>query len=1716
MPSVLLSRPPSRRAKARRLIVRNELSVLQIQKDEAARHLIKGGLCQAEAEAHVHILEAFNSRSHVVWWAVAICLQEMLGAYPWLAESPHGSAFGRPTTFGPSFSSISREVYLRVRWSPDPEANDATLVRAMGMKPEDLWNEPGVTQNDAMLLSLLRSGGCSGHLALRDVAMLATMAASDSRDLRNGAGSLFLELARIAASSKMTHLAVTSSLTFENPETVVSRWRSILDKHASLPVQVRETLLIAAGLVQTTWGHADEASPESPESCVSMTAMTQGNRACRSREATTAHVPSLFPSSDVPSEPDAEGSQRIPSDPTRGKKSKKSAKRHNKEMGFGKLAGKRLRTEELPGGGQLLRVIHSSPEPIEKGEPRQPEDHQQVDMMLAPASVVTAKIEFARPVVGRRLAFEYYRNQRGWLADSSKWNVLTMEETRRTLQHVTHEARVAMKSIDEGKRVLKATNRLRACLELILMALGSLSIKSVIEVQLATREEALRSKDVVSITPEGELIRRIPSVMGRYQPKPADAPFLQNVQDMMVIKLPDECLLVLLAWISARGLNGFQVATKLFPPREGNTKVLTRLCDTLGNRAGVHRLSARKIRDVLPLEMYRCTGDLTVAQFIAGSELHLSPVGGSYYTARLPDLQSLYDRYVARLGLTPAGPSDGSKDSDLVGSMLCIKDHVVRQLTSILGRGLNRSTSMIRPSAAMDSNSPKKIIDCHNRMVRYVGAMLEAALATRSAGTVGAITMQDMCLSSGIIVIAEKVTDEAHAVRRLVLSPLVVAQIRAFRAHLHTLASLDYLPKAVRDYAALALSGDGPLVAFATLTRGVLTYQRKSIRHLFPGHLFPGNAFRHRAATKLREQGVRGSFVAAFLGHIEIGQTFGIDSPTCPRDYDALLGGAVDRYLEADGWHLVRGLGQDAVADPPPGRLSRALENLELDVTRREKNREPDRSPAWYSRKKREAAAITAEVALLLEKSVPDFPVILGKPHIDGVSVETLRAKLAVNNPHDHDRLEWCFDELHRLMLAGERSEHWVCEDRRRIFRMFLEPSPVAAGMLAEHSKVLHLRRWYRDVIPKHVADSGDTNALLCAFLLGMILFDYVTDENELLAIVHGVAQARPSKKFGDALFIPLDFKDEVAPQVTQFTGMNAMLAARLRENPSPYPTDVKACFESWLSASLPADVVPARGRILPCLLLAARVSSRFELSGTLRALRNRTIRTVSLTPDRMAALVDEWPPSSAPIEEPKSEAQMMEKVPIADRSEGECREWRRRLSDILKPRTEHDAKKESQDEKVIGWDPFALIVKLEAFKQAVQTRSGILHLVACYAQRLLEFGTPYKPKLAPSSIYKYVSQVARHLAPYEPDQGLLNLEEEEFLLLYEAIAASANVTSEVEVRRCLWYFHMYLQDYCGAVHLDASEVLGGYADEGNVDANIVTDAEYASALDALTYEINDARRWGDQERQRYGRAARVTLVLMRRSGARLGEIMGRLASDLFLGDECSTLLIHKTKFGTLKSHSAIRAVEMHQGLTHAERKMLDEWLDEQEGKRGSTKRRDWPLFAKSRENPEPLSRSRMTSLLTKELRRATGSPNARPHWLRHTATCAELKELYQPIRDAEGCIVPGEAHAPRAGDVGSGIRQLCDQMDLRARRGHRRVATTLASYGHILPLALGQGSAWSRLELSDAQMAAICGITYAHLRKIRERLRVKTHPDYHLEMALLQRVAGPVERAAA
>ncbi|MEY2116971.1 tyrosine-type recombinase/integrase [Rhodanobacter sp. FW106-PBR-R2A-1-13] len=1348
-------------------------------------------------------------------------------------------------------------------------------------------------------------------------------------------------------------------------------------------------------------------------------------------------------------------------------------------------ARRRGRVRLLPDGTELFGLrMAMVPRPESPTEPAQPEDRAVVEFTLEhlgniPDECGRSTRDWAAYVTARQ------RDAIDWVLVPAQRDALLAAEAQLVVAELLSDAKAAEASGDHARL---ATN-----LMLLLVALRALSTQEVRRVRYASLNDALTMRDGTVVTPDGYVVCTVPMPPERHRPAP-DAEGLHEVGQRLALRLPEAVQGLLQAWAAAARLDAGSGDALLFGPGAGiPAKSISRRDDVIRDRTGVQRFNAGRLGNTLPLVLMAATHDLSVVQMATGDAQGLSLVGCAYYSPRVSQLQAAFDEGIEAMGFT-CGPPEAIGNATRVGSALCLRDAVVRDRVAQLGQGLNYLTR--RKGAP----TPSQLIDGHHRMALYTGRLLEACLATRYHRTVGDMTLADVALDPGWIILADKRTDAAHAARPVVVSSLAVAQIRAFASHLEALSRHPEIPPAVRQAMREALGGTRPLIFFVDGDR-TMAWDTEALRRFDPGWSWPSNTMRHRAATCLREQGCPGDFVAAQLGHVELGHVLGLDSPTPPDRFHEAVSRATDAYATADGWTVQRGYGSGAWTERVPLPAYREMERIRAALDQREKQYLGGRRPSGEPEEKELADALRRTIADRLEARAADVVAVDGVRHLDHAFTVALRKDVALDHRDDPARVEWALGQLRDLMLAGERQQRWLCDDRRKVVRILVEPSPVEVGMIDAYRAYRAVRAWYAQALPAGIGSGGEAT-LWCWLALGLVLDEGLTDRHDVQAILHGLGNARLANKRRGALVVPLSEADMGIAQATILHGRCALLAARVHHQGGDLPDDVRLwrALDDWLHQVLPQHLKPHGVTLLTWLVELTRLASRLALPGLFRAVRQRALATTSLPVDRMARLLDERPPP-APTVLPVFElgAPDAEEAPTP---EAPTRQWmaevEQELRTVLRKMTlqEYHLKYGVAPEKSSVREDKAR--RLRELLEDDRLIDETAQLVVGYALKLLEQGTPHKSRLADSTIYMYVCDVAAAftgLGEALPRAGLMDLPAKDLERLYRGVVdAAKNPRLSDQLR----YFQIWLEEVRTMPHVSGSAVFRGPKRSKRVEVDLVTEREYHAALVLLAraLDIHREDRWLAWQL----RAARVATILMFRGDLRLGEVMGRKYSDLTIVGKQAIIDIHDTVFGPLKTRNAYRVVVL-ETLPDAERCVLETWLDDawlpdkrKHRDRGSPLLPDRPFVGL------PVSRQHIETIIGTVLGAVTGNPLARPHWLRHSAASYRLLWTL-------GTPLLGEVACDRSGS----LPRRADVVRMKARIGHGSISTTMSTYVHTVPVLSLSPDSWGKAYDGEA-LARIAGIGHGLLRRKRADLVKRGRPADELAALLMRRYVRPLE----
>lgn len=372
---------------------------------------------------------------------------------------------------------------------------------------------------------------------------------------------------------------------------------------------------------------------------------------------------------------------------------------------------------------------------------------------------------------------------------------------------------------------------------------------------------------------------------------------------------------------------------------------------------------------------------------------------------------------------------------------------------------------------------------------------------------------------------------------------------------------------------------------------------------------------------------------------------------------------------------------------------------------------------------------------------------------------------------------------------------------------------------------------------------------------------------------------------------------------------------------------------------------------------------------------------------------------------------------------------------------------------------------------------------------------------LALNSIRTYLSRIGARLTIALATVGdLRELEAGDWEDIYEDIIKSAKSNAHrLNRATTARKFHDFLTDHFGL----PEAFIERRGTERNVDAEILTPAEFARALQLLSQQSSEPR---------LARIRRLVLILGFRCGLRRGEIHKLQLRDLpgLCRPELSRpeLLVRPSKYGSVKSNAGIRRLPLSVLLTLSELRELRDWvklrLSEQ-----ITNRSHELVFCDRNFSNTMLPPWLLFSPIQEAMGIASGS-SLRFHHLRHSfATFTALRlleskpgELFceEWARDDQGNVV-----MPLWGGDFSALAELASADSVTGKRlwmlgqwvGHATPGETLRSYVHLTDWAAFKRSLSVEQEtLTMEQQAYLLGIDSASVSVFRARHRLKGRTD--------------------
>jgi len=364
---------------------------------------------------------------------------------------------------------------------------------------------------------------------------------------------------------------------------------------------------------------------------------------------------------------------------------------------------------------------------------------------------------------------------------------------------------------------------------------------------------------------------------------------------------------------------------------------------------------------------------------------------------------------------------------------------------------------------------------------------------------------------------------------------------------------------------------------------------------------------------------------------------------------------------------------------------------------------------------------------------------------------------------------------------------------------------------------------------------------------------------------------------------------------------------------------------------------------------------------------------------------------------------------------------------------------------------------------------------------------------LAASSVRRYLSEFAESLiANLNDTEDLNDLDEDDWEGLYaEFLRISSSIKQRAYRSGVLRRFHHYLVTQHGL----PDTYIEGVSSDGQVDAEILTPAEYGRTLSMLD----------DDPNRRQSEARKVALILGYRCGLRRGEIRRLLLRDLQGLYEPAlafpTLIVRGNRFGSTKTANANRVLPLWALLTERELEVVRRWYRRRVMEQ-TTLKRNQPVFCELHQPDSLMPAGNLIDPIQNAMRVASGTPTLRFHHLRHS--CATFNAL-RLLESYPGELFPAEWACSDDGQIimphwrESWYAVLCGEdrsvpafekiYYLSFMMGHASPGQTVRTYIHLLDYVVGL-MRWSvpMSALSNSRQAELLGFSEGNLAQLRHR----------------------------
>lgn len=1135
-------------------------------------------------------------------------------------------------------------------------------------------------------------------------------------------------------------------------------------------------------------------------------------------------------------------------------------------------------------------------------------------------------------------------------------------------------------------------------------------------------------------------------------------------------------------------------------------------------------ISLARVRLTARARIRQVTNDLASTMLICGDTFGLSTASLYYTNVNLSVLEEQF-----RISAWPLF-KDEPVNSNQINHNLRVGSELL--VTTKTAHSLAWSKNDVTKAIHAKNNIDNNLVIKHNNLVDHILKMLMATTGHRPTSALFELTRFDFDTTKHAAVFSDKQCDPAHLYRYLPTPDLLSVQLDKYLNHLRFFVGSSDINQELKEQAQAAILGTGPIFFHLCPKAKPFLLKFSAWRKTLPSNWqeIPLNWGRTWLASRGREAGIEADHISIILGHLEaVGYPFSNESPLEPAQLSRVTSGPLGNLARSSGWITRNGLNSSPDKNnqllelgPLKNWVNERKQVADLSKEYKVEQQQVLRSTLRSNREAGEKIVITS-LELVLQQPMVEFESLVGlkgnRTVNDKASAEeftiTLTEEDLENTQNKIDEVTAqnkilqiaAHNALHRYLKCAKKKLKWNCPiPSPWLAPATLEPTPFFPGIFRATNQIHALRQHFGQIPVKVPIGSTFTPfEWACGqTIIAMCIFGFIDSENQIYEIINGRQSAVRSSAINDLLLV----ETGVAKRVVGIRGIASLALARLKME---YPDNILPNVDelnSVISFQLPSTLSGNSSDVINRLCATVSVSNIVELSSLARKSLKQISGCVAMSVARQRQILEDGfgLPEEITVDSPANHA-VINELPMKRRSSSKSHEQYRKLRDTLYigegPKTFNNTE-EHLTQANIGAFRNPLCRELTAFLK----NEDLDPLVACigaFALHLTTNGTPKTNFPAWSTIYTYITSFGIDLVDIATDVDFLNLEEEEFIDLYQdVIDRKTTNKSRWLAARELVNFHRYLQAHHGFENVDFSDLEGlGERPEIQVDAEVIQPKEFAIGLEimnsqAVAYDLMENTNLNSL---RTNRQLEVYGLLLRHSRARHNELSALRFKDVLANYDSVILFIRSSRYRRLKTPAACRIVDISNRATPHQRAIITNWINAEKIRLGNSWKDTLPILGLLEAPKDRLPSREIRELTLSALADAIGC-RTKIHRSRHLGACEDMLGIWLSDEDLKAIINASMTiHLPSHEIQRPSVLLPRHTRELSLGMGHRRSSTTIINYFHI-PWALTSRAHHGLSEYFNSHVASVAlGTGYSNAFKIGYRANKKLPVSSNIEI---------------